>query len=73
MNDNPWKAMGLVSAVGVDLALCMWLGYLGGTILDQQQGFEMVWALIGLGVGLVVGIGTVILLIKRFAGDGNND
>jgi len=72
MNDNPWKAMGLVSAVGVDLALCMWLGYLGGTYLDQQLGFDMVWALIGLGVGLVIGVGTVILLIKRFTGDGSS-
>lgn len=72
MNDNPLKAMGLVSAVGVDLALCMWAGYKGGTLLDEKIGTEMVWSLVGLIIGLLTGIFTVILLIKRFTGDGSN-
>jgi VIT1/CCC1 family predicted Fe2+/Mn2+ transporter len=71
MNDNPWKAMGLVSAVGVDLAVCMWAGYAAGAFVDQKLGNHMLWSLIGLGVGLVTGIFTVILLIKRFTGDDN--
>jgi hypothetical protein len=72
MNDNPLKAMGLVSAVGVDLALCMWLGYKGGTVLDVKFGTDMVWSLVGLMIGLLTGIFTVILLIKRVTGDENN-
>jgi membrane protein DedA with SNARE-associated domain len=69
MNDNPWKAMGLVGAVGVDLAVCMWAGYFAGSVLDNKMGTSMMWALIGLGIGLVVGVLTVIALIKRVTGE----
>jgi ATP synthase protein I len=71
MNDNPWKAMGLVSAVGIDLAGCMWAGYFFGTLLDKHAGTDLVWSLVGLAAGLIIGIFTVILLIKRFTGDEN--
>lgn len=68
MNDSPWKAMGLVGAVGVDLGACLWIGYWLGSKLDAQLHHTMLWSLAGLGVGLLVGVWTVILLIKGVTG-----
>jgi hypothetical protein len=66
-DDNPWRAAGLVSAIGIDLALMLGLGWWLGSTYDQNQGTRYGY-LIGLLVGLVVGIATVALLIRKYTG-----
>ncbi|WP_168121399.1 AtpZ/AtpI family protein [Paenibacillus sp. HB172176] len=65
--DDPWRAMGLVGAVGVDLAVCLWLGYWLGTKADHAGGTDY-YSIIGLIAGLIVGVVTVIFLIRTFSG-----
>jgi ATP synthase protein I len=66
-DDNPWRAAGLVSAIGVDLAVSIGLGYWIGNAYDQHQGTRYGY-LIGLLIGLVAGIATVTLLIRKYTG-----
>jgi hypothetical protein len=68
-DENPWRAAGLVSAIGVDLAVSVGLGWWIGNAYDQNQGTQYGY-LIGLLVGLVAGIGTVALLIRKYTGAG---
>jgi ATP synthase protein I len=66
-DDNPWRAAGLVSAIGVDLALTVGLGWWLGSKYDQQHGTSH-GSLIGLLVGLTVGILTIAALIRKYTG-----
>jgi hypothetical protein len=63
--DNPWRAAALTTAVGVDLAVCLFGGYwIGGTL----GGNSLLWQLLGLGLGLVVAVVTIYFLIKKTGG-----
>lgn len=68
-DENPWRAAGLISAIGVDLAVTLGLGWWIGNAYDQRQGTEYGY-LVGLLVGLVAGIGTVAALIRKVMGAG---
>lgn len=68
-DENPWRAAGLVSAIGVDLVVSLGLGWWIGNAYDQNHGTENGY-LIGLLVGLVAGIGTVAALIRKVMGAG---
>lgn len=65
--DNPWKAMGLVGAVGADLAICLGIGYWIGSRADGSSG-GVLYSMLGMLGGLVVGIATVFLLIRTYTG-----
>ncbi|CAM3699031.1 AtpZ/AtpI family protein [Cohnella lubricantis] len=67
-DENPWRAAGLVTAIGVELAVCVGLGWWIGAVADRHNGTEK-WYLAGLVVGLVAGIGSAIGLIRKFAGE----
>lgn len=63
--DNPWRAAALTTAVGADLAVCLFGGYwLGGAL----GGNSLLWQLLGLGLGLVVAVVTIYFLIKKTGG-----
>ncbi|MFD1179166.1 AtpZ/AtpI family protein [Paenibacillus puldeungensis] len=70
-NGNPMKAITLVTALGINLAVCTVGGYFLGSWLDRQ------WLGNGLGIGLGVligiaaGISGIFALIKLVLG-GNN-
>ncbi|GAX89372.1 membrane protein [Effusibacillus lacus] len=64
--DNPWQALGLVSAIGADLAGCVLGGVYLGMWLDGQIGTAPVFLIVGLVTGLAAGIYGIMLLIKRF-------
>lgn len=66
-DDNPWRAAGLVSAIGVDLGVTLGLGWWIGSYYDRQQGTEYGY-LVGLLIGLAAGIGTVAALIRKYTG-----
>lgn len=63
--DNPWRAAGLVGVMGIDIAVCMYLGYF---IADRLAGTRG-WLVFGLVVGLAVGILTCVMLLKRVMED----
>ena len=66
-DDNPWRAAGLVTAIGAELAVLIGIGWWLGTVYDQSNGTSYGY-LTGLIVGLVAGIGSAAGLIRKFAG-----
>ncbi|MFC3772127.1 AtpZ/AtpI family protein [Paenibacillus sp. GCM10012303] len=68
-DNNPWRAVGLAGAVGVDLAVCILLGYLGGKWLSDRVGGQKIYIALGALVGLFVGFASVIVLIRYYLKD----
>jgi hypothetical protein len=66
-DDNPWRAAGLVTAIGAELAILVGLGWWLGNVYDQSNDTEYGY-LAGLVIGLVAGIGSAIGLIRKYAG-----
>jgi ATP synthase protein I len=67
--NQPWRAAALVSALGIDIVLCTWLGYWVGSIAGKQFGDVKAWVIGGVLVGFAIGIVTVILVLKKFLED----
>ncbi|WP_054025465.1 AtpZ/AtpI family protein [Bacillus sp. FJAT-28004] len=67
--DNPLLAAGLVGALGLQVAVCIFLGYWIGTSLGNRFGDAKGWALGGILVGLAVGLLSAILLVKKVMED----
>ncbi|WMT40711.1 AtpZ/AtpI family protein [Paenibacillus sp. D2_2] len=67
-NNSGWKAVGLVTALGIELAVCTFGGFYLGSWLDK------IWLGNGLGIGLgvllgiIIGILGIIALIKTVMG-----
>ncbi|MFB9274617.1 hypothetical protein [Cohnella cellulosilytica] len=60
--DNPWRALGLVGALGFEVGACTVAGYLiGGWIGPTSSGWKMAGVFMGLGIGLLI----AILHVKR--------
>ncbi|MFC5701564.1 AtpZ/AtpI family protein [Cohnella faecalis] len=68
-DDNPWKAAGLVTAIGAELAVCVGLGWWLGSVYDDRNGTEYGY-MTGLVIGLVAGIGSAVALIRKYTGVG---
>jgi len=69
-DDNPWRAIGLTSAIGADLVACMGAGYWIGDAISQSTG-QRIWIVIGIMLGFVVGVVSVIFLLRKFTGGSN--
>ena len=67
--DSPWKAAALVSALGVDVVFCIFLGYWIGSIADNRLDGGKHWSIIGLLIGLVVGLISAVLIVKKVLED----
>lgn len=67
--DNPLLAAGLVGALGINVAICIFLGYWIGSLGADRFGGEIAWKMSGLLVGLAVGILSAILIVKRVLED----
>lgn len=65
--DNPWRAVALTSAIGIDLAVCLLAGYWFGDWLSQTLGGQM-WVLGGFLLGLVSGVVSIYFMIKHYGG-----
>jgi predicted acyltransferase len=65
---NPWKAAGLVSAIGADLVVCILGGYFAGAYLTKKSGHPA-WVAAGVIIGLAIGIVSVVFMIKRVLED----
>lgn len=70
-DQNPWKAAGLVGALGTDLVVCLAIGYFGGSYLSRRMGGHKGWIIAGVLIGLAIGLVGIVLLIKRFLEDAN--
>lgn len=67
--DNPWKAAALVGALGVDVGICIFLGYWLGREASDRFGHSKAWIVGGLLVGLAVGILSAILIVRKVLKD----
>jgi ATP synthase protein I len=65
---NPWKTAGLVMGLGVELAVCVGLGWWLGSEYDNRFGTRYGY-LTGVVIGLVAGIGSAVVLIRKFTED----
>lgn len=61
---NPWKYAGLASAIGMNLVACLVAGYYGGGFLANRTG-QKIWTAMGLLLGLVVALTSIVFMIKR--------
>jgi len=64
-DENPWATAGLVMGLGVELAVCVGLGWWLGTVYDERNGTKFAY-LVGVIVGLVAGIGSAIALVRKY-------
>ena len=53
--NNSWKGIGKYSTVGLDLALSVLVGLLGGRWLDRKLGTGHWLTMVGLGFGIAAG------------------
>ncbi|PZE19407.1 AtpZ/AtpI family protein [Paenibacillus xerothermodurans] len=67
--NQPWRAAALVSALGIDIVACTGIGYLVGRWLGSRFGDVKAWMIGGVLVGFVIGIVTIILVLKKFLED----
>lgn len=68
---SPWKALSLVSIIGIDLAMCTVIGYWLGHKVDSWF-HTAPWGLIsGVLLGLTAGVFSIIPVIKKYVGDNN--
>lgn len=71
-DESPWRALALVSAIGIDLAITVLLGVWLGSWLDERMNTDPLFLIIGIFLGLAVGIIVIIRLIKPFTEDNKN-
>lgn len=68
-DENPWRAIGLIGAVGTTLAACVGGGFLLGQYVGERWG-GVFSVLAGVIAGLAVGILAIIPMIRKYTGDG---
>ncbi len=67
--DNPLIAAALVGALGIQVAICIFIGYWIGSALDRRIGNGHGCTVGGILVGLAVGLLSAILLVKKVMED----
>jgi len=68
---NPWKAIGLVSALGIDLAVCAFVGFYVGRWLDEKLGGTGIWIAVSVLAGLAAGGLSVAMVIRKVLRNSN--
>ncbi len=61
--DSPWRAIGLVSAIGVDLVVCILVGFYLGRYAMESFGGNPLWLAAGVVAGIAIGIVSVVFMI----------
>lgn len=64
--DNPWRAITLVTLIGVDMAICVIAGVLLGKYLDGLFASNPLFLMIGLLAGLGTGVYSVYRIIRGY-------
>ncbi|TVY10962.1 AtpZ/AtpI family protein [Paenibacillus cremeus] len=71
--DNPWQAVALVTAIGADLVVCMLAGYWLGNLISKWQGGQPIWLVVGIMLGFLIGVASIILILRKYTGGSNKD
>jgi ATP synthase protein I len=66
--NNPWRGAILTSAIGVDIVICIALGYWFGIWMSELFHGSEVWILVGLITGILLSIASTYALVKRYGG-----
>ncbi|MDO3412120.1 AtpZ/AtpI family protein [Saccharibacillus sp. CPCC 101409] len=69
---SPWKAVGLVSAIGVELVLFTLLGFFFGRWMNDITGGSGLWIGLGVLIGLVAGAVGIVALVRKVL-EGSNE
>ncbi|MFD2368444.1 AtpZ/AtpI family protein [Brevibacillus sp. GCM10020057] len=64
--DNPWRAITLVTLIGVDMAICVVAGVFLGKYLDGLFASNPLFLMIGLLAGLGLGVYSVYRIIRGY-------
>lgn len=63
--DQPLYAVGLMGAIGIQIAVCIVIGYVIGSYVTDLTGSKG-WVIGGVLTGLAAGIGSAVLVVKKF-------
>jgi Putative F0F1-ATPase subunit (ATPase_gene1). len=66
--DNPWVAAGLVGALGLNVAVCILIGYYAGRYAADTFGGGSGWLVGGILLGLAAGIFSAVMLVLKVMG-----
>lgn len=66
---SPWRALGLVGVIGVDIAVLLLVGLWIGKQADNYFNTSPLFLFLGIIIGFLIGIWSVVKLIKPFLGD----
>ncbi|UHA75656.1 AtpZ/AtpI family protein [Paenibacillus sp. 481] len=61
---GPWQAIGLTSAIGVEIAICTVGSFYLGSWLDHQFDSGKLWTIVCFLIGLFGSIFGIVMLIK---------
>jgi len=71
---SDWAEAIEVGSVGLEIAMAVGLGYLGGDWLDRRLNAAPAFALTGLGLGVLIGARAVWRIARRYLrGSGDDD
>lgn len=62
---SPWKAVGLVSAIGVELVFFVLLGFFFGRWINEKIGGSGIWIGLGVLLGLAAGAFGIVALVRK--------
>lgn len=64
--DNPWRAITLVTLIGVDMAVCVIAGVYLGKYLDGLFATNPIFLMVGLLAGLGIGVYSVYRIVRGY-------
>lgn len=68
-SNTPWKAVGFLGFIGLDLSFMMLGGFWLGRRLDNWLNSEPAFLITGVLVGLIAGVFSIVKMIKVFFGE----
>ena len=67
-SNSPWKGLALTSAIGIDIVICLGIGYWIGNWFSEYFIDSSFWVLGGLLFGLLLSILSIYPLVKLYGG-----